>query len=212
LYALAAYKWGGLNQQGNPQGYLNGQLSTDYSAIALEGTQSGLKNGTVFFIGSAIPVYFGSVINTVSYKGIELSFNFSYKLGYYFRHQALSYSGLISNGYGHKEYSNRWLKPGDEAFTNVPSFQYPANSNRDGFYGSAEIHIRKADQVRLQYINLSYTLPSLFKNKNIEKIEAWFNASSLGLLWTANKENIDPDFPSGPKPPASFAFGIRASF
>ena len=212
LYSKAAYKWAGLDQFGNPQGYLNGQLSTNYSAIALEGAQSGLKNGTVFYIGSSIPVYFGSVINTVSYKQLELSFNIAYKLGYWFSKPAISYSGLISNGYGNKEYSNRWLKPGDEAFTNVPSFQYPANSNRDGFYGSAEIHIRKGDQLRLQYINLSYTLPSLLKNKNIEKIEAWFNASGLGLLWTANKENIDPDFPSGPKPPASCAFGIRASF
>lgn len=212
LYALAAYKWGGLDQQGNPQGYLNGQLSTNYSAIALEGALSGLKNGTVFFIGSSIPVYFGSVINTVSYRQLELSFNIAYKLGYWFSKPAINYSGLISNGYGNKEYSNRWLKPGDEAFTNVPSFVYPANSNRDGFYSGAEIHIRKGDQLRLQYINLNYTLPSLLKNKNVEKIEAWFNASGLGLIWSANKENIDPDFPSGPKPPASFAFGIRASF
>jgi len=27
LYSISAYKWGGLDSQGNPQGYLNGQLS-----------------------------------------------------------------------------------------------------------------------------------------------------------------------------------------
>lgn len=212
LYSIAAYKWAGLNQQGDPVGYLNGQPSTDYSAIALEGAQAGLNNGTVFFIGSSIPVYSGALINNLSYKGVELSFNIAYKLGHYFKKPALSYSGLIEYGYGHSEYTNRWKKPGDELLTNVPAFQYPANSNRDGFYSSAEIHVRKAGHFRLQYINLSYTLPSFIKNKNIEKIEAWFNVADLGLLWTANKENIDPVFPTGPRPPATCAFGIRASF
>lgn len=212
LYAKAAYMWGGLDQQGNPQGFLNGQLSTDYSAIALEGALSGLNNGTVLYIGSSIPVCFGSIINTVSYKQLEISFNIAYKLGYYFSKPSIHYSGLVSNGFGNSEYSSRWQKPGDEAFTTVPSFQYPARSDRDGFYGASEINVRKGDHLRLQYINLSYSFPSVMKTKHIENIQAWFNASGLGVLYTANRENIDPDFPSGPKPPASFAFGIRASF
>jgi TonB-dependent starch-binding outer membrane protein SusC len=212
LYALAAYRWGGLDAAGNPQGYLNGQLSTNYSAIFLEGAQSGLNDGTVFFVGSAIPVSFGSVINSFAFKGLELSFNISYKLGYFFSSSALNYSGLISNGSGNREYTNRWQKPGDELFTNVPSFQYPADPNRDQMYGRSEIHIHKGDHLRLQYINLAYTLPPVNKNRNIEKIQVWFNTAGLGLLWTANNKKIDPDFPSGPKPPASFAFGIRASF
>lgn len=212
LYAIAAYRWGGLDAAGNPQGYLNGQLSTNYSAIFLEGAQSGLNDGTVFFVGSSIPVYFGSVINTVAYKGLELSCNISYKLGYFFSKPALNYSGLISNGYGHKEYTNRWQKPGDELLTNVPSFQYPADPNRDALYSGAEVHIRKGDHFRLQYINLSYTLPALSKKRHTENIQLWFNAAGLGLVWAANKEKIDPEVPSGPNPPSSFAFGIRASF
>jgi TonB-dependent starch-binding outer membrane protein SusC len=212
LYGMAAYSWGGLDAAGNPQGYLNGQLSTNYSAIFLEGAQTGLENGTVFFVGSSIPVSFGSVINTLSYKGIELSINISYKLGYYFKKPALSYSGLISNGYGPSQYSNRWQKPGDEAFTHVPSFQYPADANRDAFYNGASVHIRKGDHIRLQYINLSYTLPSLSKKNKSQSIQLWCNASGLGLLWAANKEKIDPDAPAGPTPPASIAIGVRAIF
>ena len=33
LYAVAAYKWGGLDSNGDPQGYINGTLSTDYAKI-----------------------------------------------------------------------------------------------------------------------------------------------------------------------------------
>ncbi|XVJ66829.1 MAG: SusC/RagA family TonB-linked outer membrane protein [Lacibacter sp.] len=212
LYGIAAYSWGGLDAAGNPRGYLNGQLSTDYSSIFLEGAQSGLENGTVFFVGSSIPVSFGSVINTVAYKGIELSININYKLGYYFKKPAINYSALITNGNGHKEYSNRWQKPGDEAFTEVPSFQYPADANRDAFYNGASIHILKGDHLRLQYINLSYSIPPAAGSKNKAQWQLWCNLSGLGIIWVANREKLDPDFPAGPKPPVSMALGLRATF
>jgi len=212
LFAIAAYKWGGLDAAGNPQGYLNGQLTTNYNAIYNEALANGLKNGNLFFIGSAAPVSFGSLINTVSWKQLECSFNLSYKLGHYFIKPALSSSGIISGGGGNKEYSLRWQKPGDEAFTNVPAFQYPANTNRDGFYSQSEINVLKADHIRLRYINLSYTLLPKSNKQHFGQIQFYANASNLGLVWKANKYNIDPDYPAGLPAPKTFAFGIKINF
>ena len=211
LYAITAYKWEGLNNQGNPQGLLNGKVSTDYAAIYDEAVANGLNEGNVTYVGSAIPTSFGSVINTFSWKQLEVSVNISYKLGYYFQKPSLSYGGLVSQGSANKEYAERWQKPGDELVTNVPSFVYPVDSWRDAFYTSSEINILKGDNVRLQYINVSYQLPK--KNKSLfEQVRFFANASNLGLLWRANKQKIDPDYPGAIAPPRSYSFGINLNF
>ncbi|HET7117098.1 MAG TPA: hypothetical protein VFI29_11435, partial [Hanamia sp.] len=209
LYSISAYKWGGLDANGNPQGYVNGKKSTDYDSIVTEGFNKGLE-GNVVYVGPSSPPIFGSLINTFSFKGISLSVNLIYKLGYYFQKTALSYSGLINYGAGNKDYDKRWMKPGDELKTNIPSFIYPVDDSRDAFYALSEATVLKADNVRIQYINLSWLLP--FKYKNVPNIELYINVSNLGIIWRANKENLDPDYPATLKPEKSYAFGIRANF
>jgi len=211
LYAIAAYKWGGLDNEGNPQGYLNGKLSTDYSAIYNEAIGNGLKNGNVIFIGSAAPTSFGSIINTFSWRQLDVSVNISYKLGYYFTKPSLSYSALVSQGRGNKEYDIRWQKPGDELVTNVPSFTYPVDSWRDAFYDGSEINVLKGDHFRLEYINISYLFPKMNKF-HFDQLRVFFNAANLGILWRANKQNIDPDYPYGIPLPTSFSFGANLNF
>lgn len=207
LYGIAGYKWGGLNASGNPQGYLSGQLSTDYRGILNEAREKGFKESGVEFIGSALPVYFGSCINTFSYQQFELSVNISYKLGYYFKKTPLNYGSLFSTGNGSSEFVNRWQKPGDELFTNVPSMIYPANTNRDQFYGGASLHILKGDHIRLQYINLAYNF-----SKKSARFKLYANIANLGILWRANKQKLDPDYAGAQSPIRTFALGLSANF
>lgn len=211
LYAIAAYKWGGLDKEGNPQGYLNGQLSTDYNSMFSEAFNKGLSNSSIVYVGSAIPASFGSLINVFSYHHFELSVNLSYKFGYYFSRPSLSYSGLVNSGYGNKEFANRWQKPGDELSTNVPSFIYPVNGQRDGFYSAAEINVLKGDHVRLQYINLSCLVDKKAKFP-FAQLQVYFNIANPGIIWRANKEKLDPDNPSSIPFPKTFALGFRADF
>jgi TonB-linked SusC/RagA family outer membrane protein len=209
LYSISAYKWGGLDANGNPQGYLNGKKSIAYDSIFTEAMNKGLQ-GNVVYVGPSSPPVFGSLINTFSYKGISLSVNLIYKLGYYFQKAALSYSSLVSYGTGTKDYDKRWTKPGDELKTNVPSFVYPVDDSRESFYALSEPNVLKADNVRIQYVNLSWLLP--FKNNRFRNIELYVNASNLGIIWRANKENLDPDYPATLPPEKSYALGIRANF
>jgi TonB-dependent starch-binding outer membrane protein SusC len=211
LYAITGYKWEGLDNQGNPQGLLNGKVSIDYPAMYDEAVANGLKEGNVVYIGSAVPTSFGSIINTFSWKQLEMSVNISYKLGYYFHKPSLSYGGMVSQGSGNKEYANRWQKPGDELITNVPSFVYPVDSWRDAFYTSSQINVLKGDNLRLQYINISYQLPKSNKIA-FEQVRIFVNAANLGILWRANKQHIDPDYPGSIPLPKSFSFGINANF
>lgn len=206
-YGIVAYKWGGLDSLGNPQGYVNGELSTDYNAILLEATTKKLDGGNIKYIGSGSPAFFGSLINTFTWKGFSLGINVSYKFKYYFLKPSLSYGGLYGAGSGHKEFTKRWQTPGDELKTNVPSMIYPNSTERDQFYAYSEINVLKGDHIRLQYINLGYTIKSSFGN-----IHLYANAANLGILWRANKYDLDPDYPSNLRPSRTWAMGVRVTF
>ena len=97
----------------------------------------------------------------------------------------------------HEDVAKRWVKAGDEAFTNVPSpvGNFAAQSLLR--YQQSDINVLKGDYVRLRELSASYQLP-------IEKITSFvrtanftFAVRNLGLLWRANKEGIDPDFVAG---------------
>lgn len=207
VYGIMAYKWGGLDSLGNPQGYLNGQLSKDYPAMATESaTGSNLR-----YFGSGTPGYFSTILNQFSYKGFELSVSIVGKFQYHFFKPALSYNALINGNPGNEEYSKRWKQPGDELTTDVPSFSYPNNSDRDYFYSVSTVNVLKGDHIRLQYINLAYS-PTIKKIKNIRTLQFYANAANLGILWRANARGIDPDFPASYAPTTDWAFGVRATF
>ncbi|MBL1411481.1 SusC/RagA family TonB-linked outer membrane protein [Sphingobacterium faecale] len=207
VYTMYAYKWGGLDpNNGEAQGYLNGELSKDYAAI----TGTGTAVEDLEYYGSAIPTRFGNFSNSFSYHGINLQVGITYKLGYWFRRESINYTSLFNNGRGHSDYSLRWQNPGDETHTDVPVNPYTTNSNRDRFYEGANILIEKADHVRLQYIRLGYNLSQFKRFKNLE---LYVNLQDLGLLWKANKKGIDPDFSLGRGrivKPSTCSLGIRA--
>lgn len=212
LYAMAAYKWGGLDNNGNPQGYVGGQRSTDYNAIFNEAYANG-TDGNVVYKGSATPTCFGSLINSVTWRGLTLTINVTYRLGYYFRKSTISYNQLASSGIGHPDFAERWQAPGDELKTNIPSFVYPINSNRDAFFANSEINILRADNIRLGYINLSYSLGELVPKRTLFKgLEAYVNLANVGILWRANNKGIDPDYQTIIPPLQSFSVGIRGNF
>lgn len=212
LYAIAAYKWGGLDNAGNPQGFVNGELSLAYEQIFNEGRDKGL-DGNIVYIGSASPKYFGSLINTLSYGNVSVTFNIAYRLGYYFMKPSISYSSLVSLGIGHKDYANRWKVAGDEHKTNVPAFIYPNDSDRDNFYLNSEVNVLNAGNIKLQYVNISYLLKKI-GNRNLpfNGLQCYINAANLGMIWKANKENLDPDYPSSILPERNFTLGIRTNF
>lgn len=210
LYAINSYKWGGLDpSNGDPQGYLNKQLSTDYYSIF----NSMKSPDSLVYSGSATPEFFGAVANTFKWKKISLTVNITYKLGYYFRKSALSYDQLFNYGIGNADFAKRWQNPGDEKTTNVPSMIYPNVSGRDQFYLLSTATVLKGDHIRLQFINVSYDLNnSWFHKLPFHNLQVYLNAANLGILWRANKEGIDPDYPSSLYPPTTYTLGLRVNF
>jgi len=216
LSRLFAYRWGGLDPStGDPRGYVNGQpISISNNAVgsaAALAIQNSPQSNAIFF-GSAVPVYYGSLRNTLNYGPISVSANLLFKLGYYFRRplsDVVNYSQFFTGALQGGEYTNRWQVPGNEASTNVPSQTYPGNTSRDSFYYYSEINVQKGDHVRLQEVNVSLSLGRkqwMLKNPRI-----YANVSNLGVLWRANKLGLDPDISDYPNP-RTYAFGLSANF
>ncbi|MFY1045958.1 SusC/RagA family TonB-linked outer membrane protein [Chryseobacterium sp. GP-SGM7] len=211
IYSIFAYQWAGLDpQNGDPRGYLNGEVSKDYAKIM------GADVKDLQYFGSAIPTVYGSLTNTFSYKQFTLDVGITYKLGYYFRRPSINYTSLFKDWVGHSDYALRWQKPGDEVFTDVPSNQYQTNSNRDAFYAGSAALIEKGDHIRLQYINLGYEInKKQWQQMPLKALQLYANISNLGILWQESKSGIDPDFNLGSyvvKPPVMYTLGLKAKF
>jgi hypothetical protein len=126
----------------------------------------------------------------------------------------VSYYGLVNNWYGHSDYSDRWQTPGNEASTSVPSMPALADNTfeRSNFYTNSSALVGRADNIRLQDINLSYQpdIP-LFKRLGLRNVQVYAYLRNGGILWRANKWKIDPDYAQGYLPPlSSLSFGIKA--
>ncbi|SHG42305.1 SusC/RagA family TonB-linked outer membrane protein [Pedobacter caeni] len=209
-YALFSYKFAGLDPAtGDPMGYVNGVASKDYATIRSPKSINDLE-----YHGSAIPVYFGTLINTFSYRNFSVSFNIGYQFGYYFRREALNYASLFNAGKGAGDFSKRWQKPGDEKITNVPSMIYPLNRSREDFYAASSALVEKGDHIRLNDITAGYLLNN--KGKYFKQIRLYANLSNVGVLWSANKVGIDPLLLATQstliRPSLTKAFGFTASF
>lgn len=206
VYSLLSFAWGGLDSLGNPVGLVNKVPTTTYSTII--GTATQLSD--LVYSGPATPPFFGNLSNSFSFKGFTLTANILYKLGFYFRKESLSYDVLFNQHVGSADYANRWKVPGDEKVTTIPSMIYPNNASRDAFYTASEVLVRKGDNIRLQFVNLSYEWQRN-KGKTLDYLRFYVVASNLGIIWRANKEGLDPDYGSALAPAKTIAFGIAAT-
>ena len=211
LYTIYSYKWAGLDSlTGDPRGYLNGQISKNYTSLI------NVPVDQLQYHGSAIPVYYGSLRNTFSWKQFYLSVNIAYKLGYYFARNSINYASLLVQWSGHSDYAKRWQNPGDEKITNVPSFIYPiTTTNRDAFYNSSAVLVEKGDHIRLQDISFSYVFSDnqLKQHFPFRSLQLYNYINNIGILWKANKAGLDPDYYAGGFPlPLTVSFGLKATF
>jgi hypothetical protein len=115
----------------------------------------------------------------------------------------------------HSDLKDRWRQAGDENITNVPGmpadFTDWAVAYRDQFYANSEATVDKGDHIRLQDIMLAYTIQKA--KWGIKSLKIFSNLSNIGILWKANKWNLDPDVSQGVLPAARVVtIGLNAGF
>jgi len=211
LESIYAYGWAGLNPaNGNPRGYLNKEVTENYSAIF-----NSTDRNNMVYVGPSTPKFFGSYRNNITYRNFDLSFLIQYKLGYYFRRPSINYYSLyFGTEPGHADYSRRWLKAGDESVTNVPSMPYPFNQDRDILYLYSTALVEKADHIRLQDIQLGYTISKKdVKQLPFQSINLNIYVNNIGIIWKATDSSLDPEFlKTTYRSPLTAAFGLQVNF
>lgn len=209
VYGIYSFKWAGLDPTtGDPRGYVSDTISKNYALLA-----NPTRIDDIQYNGPARPLFYGAVGNTFSYKRLSLFINITYKFDYYFRRFSVNYYNLFNYYSANKDYSLRWQKPGDEKTTQVPSLVYPANYSRDIFYNSSSVLVEKGDHIRLQDISLSYDFDKkVWHRLPVNHIQLYAYINNAGIIWRANKQGLDPDYPLGFPAPRTYAIGLRANF
>jgi hypothetical protein len=174
--------------------------------------------------GPTDPTINGSFGNIFNYKSFKLNVFITYSFGNVVRLDPVfssEYSDLNSMT---KDFKNRWMIPGDEYFTSVPTIlsKRQLNENTDlikayNAYNYSDVRIADGGFVRLKEISLAYDIPKKSLLKEMSNLSIKFQATNLALLYADKKLNgQDPEFfrsggVSTPVP-KQFTLTLRASF
>jgi len=171
--------------------------------------------------GKATPDYYGSLINTVTFKNFSLTAQLYSSWG----GQIFEPNGNVQNDNGYRRtrdysntskyvYDNRWQQPGD--ITNVPKYVYgnSLSSNQTSRW------LHDGSYVRLKRVELAYTFSNkMLQNSFIDRLRLHVSGDNL---WTSIKDDTltnDPEM-AGITGTASFNnpisktiyFGLNVTF
>ncbi len=218
--SLYSIKYAGLNDKGAPQAYKSdGSIVNNASKLIPE---------DLAYSGTYDPPYSASFTNMFRYKDLKLSFMFVYYGGHVMRDVA---GGYFPNTYSPHEsitsnldkiHLNLWKEPGDEAdLFRAPGYLPGAEMNIRFIWQAADIHIQKADYVKLRDLTLAYTLPKqIAKKAKLREASVILQAQNV-WRWAANKNNLDPEvwyssqteyIKRGNAIPSTFTIGLNLSF
>jgi hypothetical protein len=220
---LFAYRFAGLDNMGDPMIKLSdGTITKDPNAATSK---------DLVYKGTTQPVFTGGLTNTFGYKGFSLTANMVYNLGNVMRRDVNTfYTGRLTGGqYSfnigniNAYFTDRWKNPGDEAFTNIPSYvsnNYINYTRRNtNYYTYGDINVVSASYIKLRDITLSYSLPGkVLQALKVQMINLSVQLSNF-MVWKANNAGIDPEYQnyaSGKRgiPPSKHPvnFGLNITF
>lgn len=142
--------------------------------------------------GQAQPKYFGSLSNTVTFKGFSLSAQLYYNFGNSVYDGWGSY--YLGSGFGAvynkvARQLDRWTTAGQ--VTDVPRYVYNGNRN---FQSSSTFYLAKGDFIRLREVQLGYALPkSVIAKAKLSSVSFYVRGTNL-LTWVKDKNlSFDPE-------------------
>ncbi|MCD2425686.1 secretin and TonB N-terminal domain-containing protein [Niabella pedocola] len=181
---LWSYRWGGLDPKGDPQIYTaNGQKTA--------APDSAILASALVYSGVTRAPYTGGFIQELNVSGFFARITMLFNLGHVMREYIPVPSGAIDNSVLIRD---RWRKPGDELFTNVPAMANTNATNARAFITqNATNSILPADYMRLQEVQFGWQLPrSLLRHLFIKDLTASVQVLNLAF-WARNKYHIDPE-------------------
>ncbi len=203
--SIFSIPFAGLNEEGLPTFY----NETGARTIGEIDFQERQNTSWLKYEGTVDPKHFGSLGNTLSYKGWNLNVFLTYAFGSVVRLDPVFASEYDDLRAMPKEFDNRWVAVGNEARTNVPVIasreqvyrlgsQVPRQDLSIAYsaYNYSTARIAKGDFIRLKEISLSYDFPQAWaKALFVSNLSLKLQASNLMLLYADKRLNgQDPEF------------------
>ncbi|MBO5186804.1 MAG: SusC/RagA family TonB-linked outer membrane protein [Prevotella sp.] len=216
--ALFSIPFVGLNDEGIPQ-FINenGEITTTNINF-----QEFEKLDFLKYEGPTEPTITGGFNNTVTWKNWRLNVFVTYSFGNKIRLDPVFSAAYSDMSAMPKEFKNRWVKPGDEKITSIPTIasmrQYRDDSNLSYAYNAynySTARVADGGFIRLKDISLSYDLPSTFVKKiGLSHASLKLDATNLWLIYADDKLNgQDPEFINSggvaTPMPKQFTFTVR---
>jgi TonB-linked SusC/RagA family outer membrane protein len=154
IYTYKMVRYAGVNPQTGAAQFLdkNGKVTETYD----------FNNAVVQSGKSPNPKFYGGFGTNISYKGFELSADFTYSYGAYTYNNV--YQNLVSWGSNYYQAQavqalNYWKKPGD-----VNVLPKPDAAGADQTY-TLDYYLQKNDYIRFRTLQLAYTIPKAITQK-----------------------------------------------
>ena len=188
LYTFYLKKYAGVNENGEALYYI--QKKNEDGTYGERETTTKYSDATTYLCGTALPDVYGGFGTTFTYKGFDLSVDFTYQLGgqCYDGDYQSAMNSPTSQGKGnvmHADLLNAWSP--ENPNSNIPRFQFADSYSA----ASSDRFLTSASYLTLQNLNLGYTLPSnLCRPMGLEKLRIYLACDNV---WTWSKrQGLDP--------------------
>ena len=216
--ALFSIPFVGLTDEGLPQ-FINEDGNVTTSDINFQEFE---KVGYLKYEGPVDPPITGGFGNVFKYKDFTLNVFLTYAFGNKVRLDQVFSSSYSDQSAMPKEFANRWVLPGDEAYTDIPTIASKRQNEADtqlavayNAYNFSTARVAKGDFIRLKEISLTYNLPKLVLEKlRLRSASLKLQATNLWLIYADKALNgQDPEFMNSggvaiPQP-RQFTFTVR---
>ncbi|MGZ8509299.1 MAG: SusC/RagA family TonB-linked outer membrane protein [Chitinophagaceae bacterium] len=197
--SLFSIRYNGLDHVNGVPTFINekGEVSTN---VYLQ--DEGISN--LVFEGSVDPKFTGGLSNTFTYKAFSLNVFITYQAGNKIRLYPAFRTSYSDFDAMPKEFLDRWVMPGDELVTNVPSVldafeRYLVNGSGAAPYNNynySTARVADGSFVRLKTVSLTYNLePDLLKRIGLNSLSLTAVAANPWLIYADPKlKGQDPEF------------------
>ncbi len=203
LFTYHLKKYAGINENGEPMWWKNieedrldaeGKPVLDKNGNVLKNvigqeTTTSYDDADYYLCGTSLPDAYGGFSTSLTWKGFDLSVDFSYQIGgqVYDGDYASMMSSPRSGSQGrniHKDMLNAWTPTNN---SNLPRMQFGDQYTS----GSSDRFLTDASYLSLNNINFGYTLPRLVTKKaGIESLRIYVAADNI-CYWSQRK-GLDP--------------------
>ena len=188
LYTYRIKKYAGVAEDGQALYYKN-VTDKEGNVIGMETTTS-YDDADYYLCGTALPDMYGGFGTSLSYKGFDLSVDFTYQIGGQIYDS--DYAGMMASPTAsskgtnfHADLLNAWTS--ENSSSNIPRFQFGDNYTT----ASSDRFLTNASYLSLQNINFGYTLPSSVTRKiQVDKIRVYLTADNI-WYWS-KRQGLDP--------------------